>query len=139
MFVNNPFAELSAFVSPALMQAYVVIMIVLVIVGTLVDIWHKQSAKYFFENARKAQQNAKRKVGSGEKAGLAIQTLTHEVLTSSEFCNARRRRSHLLTMYGFIVFVVTSAILIFGYPNSNGPMLVNLLWHLGALSLCIGG
>lgn len=139
MFVNNPFAELSTLISPAVMQAYVVLMIILVIVGTLLDIWHKQSARYFFENARKAQQNAKRQVGSGEKAGLAIKTLTNEVLTSSEFCNARRRLSHLMTMYGFIIFVVTSAILIFAYPATDGPILVNLLWHLGALSLCVGG
>jgi hypothetical protein len=140
MFINNnPFAELSTLISPSVMQAYVVLMIFLVIIGTLLDVWHKQSARYFFENARKAQRNARRQVGAGEKAGLAIKTLTNEVLTSSEFCNARRRLSHLLTMYGFIFFVVTSAILIFRYPDSNGPMLVNLLWHLGALSLCIGG
>ena len=139
MFVNNPFAELSTLISPAVMQAYVILMILLVIVGTLLDVWHKQSAKYFFENAKKAQQNAKRKVGSGEKAGLVIKTLTNEVLTSSEFCNARRRLSHLMTMYGFIFFVVTSAILIFSYPDTGGPLLVNLLWHLGALSLCVGG
>ena len=139
MFVNNPFAEISAFIPPSAMQAFVIVMILLVIGGTLLDIWHKQSARYFFENAKKAENNARKKVSDSEKRALAIKTITNEVLTSSEFCNERRRRSHLMTMYGFVFFVVTSAILIFGYPTSEGPILVNLLWHLGALSLCVGG
>ncbi len=139
MFINNPFAEISAHISPSLMQTYVILMILLVIGGTLLDIWHKQSARYFFENSKRAQAGARREVTSSEKTSLAIKTLTNEVLTSSEFQNERRRRSHLMTMYGFIVFVVTSAILIFGYADSKGPILINMLWHLGALSLCVGG
>ena len=74
MLINNPFADLSVLVSPAVMQAYVVLMIILVIVGTVLDMMHKQSARYFFENARKAQENAKRQLSSSEKTGLAIQT-----------------------------------------------------------------
>jgi len=31
MYINNPFAELSASIPPAVMQAYVVIMIILVV------------------------------------------------------------------------------------------------------------
>jgi len=58
MLINNPFAELSAHVSPTVMQLYVVLMILLVIGGTVLDMVHKQSAKYFFENSKKAQQNA---------------------------------------------------------------------------------
>ena len=34
MFTHNPFAELSALVSPSVMQGYVVLMIILVVVGT---------------------------------------------------------------------------------------------------------
>jgi hypothetical protein len=141
MLTHNPFAELSAFIPPVVMQGYVVLMIILVFVGTVLDMMHKQSARYFFENARKAQANAKRQVSGGKKAGLAIQTLTNEVLTSSEFCNTRRRISHLFTMYGFVVFVVTSAVMIFAYPTPNvtAPTAVTLLWHLGAAMLCFGG
>ena len=40
MFTRNPFAELSATISPAVMQTFVVIMIILVVVGTLYDIVH---------------------------------------------------------------------------------------------------
>lgn len=141
MFTTNPFAEVSAFIPTAAMQGYVVLMILLVAGGTILDMVHKKNAKYFFENARKAKKNAKRTVGGGEKVSLAVQTLAKEVLTSGEFSNQRRRYSHLLTMYGFILFIVTTAILIFGYPTPADPApgIVSMLWHLGALMLCVGG
>ena len=141
MLTNNPFAEMSALISPTVMQGYVVLMIALVVGGTVLDMIHKQSAKYFFENSRKAQKDAKVKVGGIQKTGLAVKTVANEVLTSSEFCNKRRRLSHLMTMYGFIFFVVTTALLIFKYTGSEAtaPALIPLLWHLGALSLCVGG
>jgi len=139
--MSNPFAELSATISPGLMQFYVVLMILLVVAGVILDMKHKQSAKYFFANAKKAQKSAKRTLSDGEKTSLAIKTLTSEVLTSSEFCNEDRRKSHLMTMYGFIFFVLSTAVLIFGYsdPETSTPFIWWALWHLGALSLCIGG
>jgi hypothetical protein len=123
------------------MQAYVVLMVLLVIGGTLLDVVHKKSAKYFFEKGQSLKKIAKREVNGGEKLGLAVSTLTNEVLTSSEFENRDRRISHLFTMYGFIFFVVTTAILIFGLPAAEGESsaLTALLWHLGALSMCFGG
>ena len=141
MLTNNPFADVSALISPSVMQGYVVLMILLVIGGTVLDMMHKQSAKYFFENSKKAKANAKVKVGGGKKAGLAVKTVVNEVLTSSEFCNSKRRLSHLMTMYGFIFFVVTTALLIFKYTGSDAtaPGIIPFLWHLGALSLCVGG
>ena len=139
MFTTNPFAELSSFIPVAAMQGYVVLMVLLVIGGTLLDVIHKGSAKYFFENAKKAEKNARRTVSTGEKAGLAMKTLTNEVLPSSEFENKNRRLSHLMTMYGFIVMVVATAVLIFGYPTEASAGIWPLLWHLGALSLAVGG
>ncbi|WP_174575420.1 adenylyl-sulfate reductase [Thiosocius teredinicola] len=141
MFTSNPFAEISSLIPAAVMQGYVILMVLLVIGGTVLDMIHKGSAKYFFENAKAAQKNAKRTVSSGEKASLAVQTVANEVLTSSEFKNPKRRISHLFTMYGFIVFVATSAVLIFSYPTpaDQAPALLSFLWHLGALMLCFGG
>ena len=141
MITSNPFAELSAFISPDVMQWYVVLMFLLVIGGTLLDVVHKKSAKYFFENAQRAKKAAKREVGAGEKVSLAVSTIAHEVLTSGEFDNPHRRISHLFTMYGFVIFVVTTAILIFSLPaaEAEASTLVPLLWHLGALMICIGG
>ncbi len=134
--MSNPFAELS--LTPAVMQGYVVLMVLLVIGGTLLDVVHKKSAKYFFEKGKALKKLAKREVGSSQKMGMAVHTLANEVLASSEFANPERRISHLFTMYGFIVFVVTTAILIFSLPGESSG-LVGLLWHAGALSICIGG
>lgn len=140
MFTTNPFSELSGLISPLAMQIYVVVMVLLVIGGTILDMVHKKSAQYFFENSKKAQKNAVRTVGSGEKAGIAVKTLANEVLTSGEFKNPRRRVSHLFTMYGFILFIITTAIMIFGYADAAAtPAILPVLWHLGALMLCFGG
>ncbi len=141
MFDTSPFHDLLGFLTPAVMQAYVILMFLAVIAGTIIDVVHKRSAEYFFENAQKAQRSAKRTVGGGEKAALAVSTLANEVLTSSEFCNPKRRVSHLLTMYGFVVFVVTTVMLIFASPTPAEPAsgLTVFLWHLGALMVCVGG
>jgi hypothetical protein len=141
MVTSNPFAELPSYIPVAVMQGWVVLMAIFVIGGTVLDMIHKGSAKYFFENAKRAKKSAKRTVSGGEKVSMAMQTLASEVLTSAEFAKPRRRVSHLFTMYGFIIFVVTSVILIFSLPTSadQTPALVPLLWHVGALMLCFGG
>ena len=141
MFTSNPFAELSAFIPPAVMQTYVFIMIVLVAAGTLFDIVHKGSAKYFFDNWRKSKSKGAQQVGSGELVSIAIKTGLVDVLASGEFCNARRRLAHLLTMYGFVIYVVTTAVMVFGYPTpaTSTPAILPQLWWLGGLMACVGG
>ena len=139
MLGTNPFFELATVISPGLMQGYVILMVLLVIGGTILDMLHKKSAQYFFENAKRAQKDAKRTLGGGEKASLAMQTVANEVLASSEFKSTRRRVSHLFTMYGFVIFVVSTAVLIFGYATEAAAGIWPVLWHLGALSLCFGG
>ncbi len=141
MLTSNPFAELSAFISPAIMQTYIIIMILLVAGGTIFDVIHKKSAAYFFRAAQKSKDRATRQVGSGEKVSLAIQTAVVEGLTSGEFCNPHRRIAHLLTMYGFVAYVVTTIIMVFAYPTlaTPAPAILPLLWYLGALMVCVGG
>jgi len=141
MLTSNPFAELSALVPPTVMQVYVVIMIILVAGGTLFDILHKKSAKYFFNNWRKAKNSGARQVGGGEAVSLAVQTVVVEGLMSGEFCNVRRRIAHLLTMYGFLAYVITTAVMIFCYatPDSPGPAILPVLWWIGGLLICAGG
>ena len=141
MFETSPFYDLLDIMTPAVMQTYVVLMFLAVVAGVIIDVIHKKSAQYFFENAQKAQKSARRTVTGGEKASLAMSTLANEVLTSSEFCNPQRRMSHLLTMYGFVIFVVTTVVLIFGYPTPSeaAPGGLVALWHIGALMVCAGG
>ena len=141
MFTSNPFAELSASIPPGVMQTYVVIMILLVAGGTLYDIVHKKSAKYFFNNWRNANNKGTQQVGGGEMVSLAIQTAVVEGLTSGEFCNAQRRIAHLLTMHGFLAYILTTVIMVFWYPTPNtpAPTILPQLWYLGALTVCLGG
>ena len=121
MFASNPFAELSATLPPAAMQAYVVVMAVLVAAGTLFDVIHKGSAQYFFENWRRSGSKGTRQLDGGELVSIAIKTGVVDVLTSGEFCNPRRRVAHLLTMYGFVIYLVTTAIMVFAYPTAATP------------------
>jgi hypothetical protein len=142
MFTSNPFAELSAFIPPAFMPTFVVVMVVLVAAGTLFDIVHKGSAKYFFDNWRKSKNKKGAKpVSGGELVSIAIQTGLVDVLTSGEFCNARRRVAHLLTMYGFVIYVLTTAIMVFAYPTpaTPTPAILPMLWWAGGLMVCAGG
>jgi hypothetical protein len=141
MFTSNPFAGISASISPAVMQAYVVIMILMVAAGTLFDIVHKGSARYFFDNWRKSKNKGAKQLGGGEMVTLAIKTGFVDVLTSGEFCNARRRLAHLLTMYGFLIYVITTAVMVFCYPTADTPTPAVLpqLWWIGGLMICLGG
>lgn len=141
MLLTNHFAELSAVISPSIMQGYIILMVLLVLGGTILDMIHKKSAQYFFENAKKAKKSATRSVGGGEKVAIATAVLVNEVLTSGEFSNPRRRLSHLLTMWGTIIFIVTTVIMIFVYPTTATPTpaIVPQLWHIGALMLAVGG
>jgi hypothetical protein len=141
MFTSNPFAVLSASISPAVMQTYIVIMVVLVAAGTLFDVVHKGSAKYFFQNWRKSKTRGAQPLGGGELVSIAVKTCVVDVLASGEFCNARRRLAHLLTMYGFVIYVVTTAVMVFAYPTpaTPTPALLPQLWWLGGLMACFGG
>jgi hypothetical protein len=141
MFATNPFAELSASIAPAVMQTYVVVMIVLVAAGTLFDIVHKGSARYFFDNWRKSKSKGSQQLGGGEWVSIAVKTGLVDVLASGEFCNARRRVAHLLTMYGFLIYVITTLVMVFGYPTPAAPTpaIVPQLWWIGGLMICLGG
>jgi hypothetical protein len=137
MFAHNPFAVLNGSLPPSAMQIYVALMALAVIVGTLLDMAHKGSAKYFFANARKSRAQGK----PVDKASIAVKTLAVDVLASGEFCNPRRRLAHLLTMYGFVLYLVTTAILVYAYPTAAtpAPALVPTLWWLGAAMVMVGG
>ena len=141
MFTTNPFAALSASIPPAVIQSYVILMIVLVAAGTLFDVVHKGSAKYFFDNWRKSKSKASQPIDGGELVSIAVQTAVVDVAASGEFCNARRRVAHLLTMYGFLIHFVTAAVMVFGYPTDAmpTPAIWPQLWWISGLMILIGG
>jgi hypothetical protein len=139
MFTVNPFYELTSYISPTAMQIYLVVMVLFVIGGTILDMMHKKSAKYFFAKGEQAKKDAKRSVSTGKKVGIAVQTLTNEVMTSGEFNNPMRRLSHLMIMYGFVSFVVSTVVMIVAYPTVQEPAVWPIIWRVGAVSLLVGG
>ena len=141
MFTNNPFTALTEVLPANVMQIYVVLMVLAVFAGTLFDIIHKGSAKYFFESWRRSKNKGRQGVGGGDMVSIAIKTGLVDVLASGEFCGVRRRVAHLLTMYGFVIYVVTTAWMVFGYatPAIATPSILPLLWWIGGLMTCLGG
>lgn len=141
MLAHNPFATLTGTLPMNAMQIYVVLMALAVIAGTLFDIVHKGSARYFFANWRKSSSKGKQPLSGGEMVSLAVKTGVVDVLASGEFCNPRRRLAHLLTMYGFILYLATTLLMVYAYPTAATPTpaLVAQLWWLGGLMALAGG
>tara|TARA_B100000029_G_scaffold494718_2_gene558844 strand:- start:793 stop:1569 length:777 start_codon:yes stop_codon:yes gene_type:complete len=138
MFSMNPFIESSAYISVFVMKVYIILMIFLVFAGTVFDVIHKGSAKYFF-HAWKTNRESKA-LAKGNIISILMHTII-EALVSGEFCNWRRRACHLLTMYGFIAYTISTILMIFLYSNTpqGVPIVVPVLWYVGAFSVCIGG
>jgi len=141
MFTSNPFADLTVFLPPIAMQVYIALMIFAVALGTLADMLHKNSGKYFAQRLKNSQAAATRKLSGADKASLAVKTLAIDVATAGEFCNLQRRISHVLMFYGFLFYVATTAIMIFGYPThaTPTPPVIPLLWNIGVIMILIGG
>lgn len=136
MFASNPYAELSASVTPLLMQSFVVLMFILVAAGTLFDVIHKGSARYFFDSFRKSKTEGRRSLEGGEMVSIAVKTAVVDVLASGEFCNQRRRIAHLLGMYGFVFHVLATVVMVF---DTKAGGIWSFLWWVGALMVCGGG
>ncbi len=140
MFISNPFTLLTEFLPPLVMQVYVALMIFAVAVGTAFDLYHKGSAEFFALRRKQSNAAAQRRLGAGEIASLAIRTLGSEIATSGEFCKWKRRLSHLLMSYGFVIYLITTIVMVFVYPTAERtPIILPALWNIGALMVLIGG
>jgi hypothetical protein len=141
MLTQNAFAAAAQHLPAGFLQGYLVVMVLAVIAGTVVDMIHKGSARYFFANMKKGKAQRRRELAGGELASIALKTAVVDVMASGEFCNARRRVAHLLTMYGFVMYVATTALMVFRYssPSAATPDIVPLLWWIGALMVLLGG
>ena len=140
MFTSNPFAELTVFLPPRAMQVYIVLMVLAVIVGTIADMIHKSSAKYFALRQEKLKAAATRQLSRADKASLALKTLVVEVASAGEFCNPQRRISHSLVFYGFLLYQGITVLMIFGYQThaTPTPTIIPLLWNMDVIKFPIG-
>ena len=141
MFTTNPFSILAGSVPSGVMQAFVILMILFVVLGTVLDIIHKKNVKYFFENAKKAKKNATKELSTGERLAVLSKTIAYDIGTTSELGAGKRRVAHLLGMYGTILFWVGSVVMIFCYSSANAetPSIWPMIWHIGALMTILGG
>jgi len=137
MITTNPFAENVLNIPSYAIQGFLILMVIFTIGGVILDMMHKKNVKFFFQNAKKAKLSATTTVSTGEKASIIVKTLAHDVATSAEFCGVSRRVTHLLGMYGTILFWVASAVMIFN--TSSSSTIYPMLWHVGAIMTCVGG
>src|SRR5208337_823105 len=120
------------FFSPLVMQVYLALMTLAVVAGTLFDVYHKGSAKFFTRRRENSQAAATRPLSGGETFSLLLDTIA-EAAVSGEFCKWPRRASHLLMMYGFFLYVVTTVVMVFCYPGAaRVPVILPALWTVGA-------
>ncbi len=148
---STPIASLLAEgISYENMQMYVIIMIALVVVMTVLDLLHKKSATYFFNAAEKAdkdlaagdapcslgkEEGRLKMLSTGDKVNILASTIAVDVATAGEFSNGLRRLVHILTMWGFIFFNASTAIIIFGAQETQ---ILAQVWNVGAIMLFIG-
>jgi hypothetical protein len=136
MFTHNPFAGLGDFLPVLFMPIYVVLMLVAVVVGTLADVHHKGSGLFFARRREESRKRAQRRLSGGENFSLALETIA-EAAVSGEFCKWPRRASHLLMMYGFLLYIVTTVVMVFN--TTSAPSIVPALWTLGGMMILAGG
>lgn len=140
MFTTNPFTTLTLFVSPVVLQAYIVLMALAVAIGTLFDLVHEKKIKFFMLERKRTKAAAKRQLGAADVAAIAVRTLVHDIATFGEFCNSHRRISHVLMFYGFVLYLITTVVMAFIYPtDTHAPVVLPILWNIGALMTLAGG
>ncbi|WP_296640058.1 adenylyl-sulfate reductase [Thiobacillus sp. 65-1402] len=140
VFTDNPFIPATDFLPPSYLQAYIVLMVLAVVAGTVFDLHRKRSAEFFARQQQRSRVAAVRQLSGAEMAAIAARTLANEVATSGEFCNRSRRVSHLLMSYGFVLYLVTTLVLVFGYPaDPHTPAVLPVLWNVGILMVLVGG
>ena len=140
MLTINPFAELSTIIPSFVLQSFVIAMVLLIIIGTGLDMLHKKNVVYFFRNAIKAKKSAKKELSAGKKTAVILKTVASDIATTSELGFGKRRLAHVLGMYGTIFFWIASVILIFKYTDgATAPTYIPIIWHVGAIMTCVGG
>jgi hypothetical protein len=140
MFTTNPFTPLTYFVSPAVLQGYIVLMALAVAIGTAFDLFHGKKIEFFLQDRQRAKAAAKRQLGSVDMAAIAAKTLVCDIATFGEFCNSHRRISHALMFYGFVLYLITTIVMVFVYTaDTRTPAIFPVLWNIGAAMTLVGG
>ena len=139
MMGTNAFAAVAEFWSPLAMKVYIILMLVAVVVGVFFDVSHKGSGIYFAERRKKSKAAARNRLDPGQHMNIMLATVA-EAAVSGEFDKTPRRLAHLLTMYGFVLNMITTVLMVFVYPSAAAtPRIVLAVWILGATMVLVGG
>ena len=68
MLQNNPFSILAETITPLAMQGFIIAMVILIALGTIIQMIHHKNLTYFFNNAKKAKLAATKELGIVEKS-----------------------------------------------------------------------
>jgi hypothetical protein len=140
MFTTNPFTPLTDFMSPGVMQGYIVLMVLAVAIGTVFDLLRDKKLTFFLQERQREKAAAKQPLSAADRAAIATRTLVYDIATFGEFCNQHRRISHALMFYGFVLYLVTTLAMVFVYPtDTRPPVVLPVLWNLGILMTLVGG
>ena len=82
MLTINPFAQLTNVIPAYLLQFFVIAMVLLIIIGTGLDMLHKKNVVYFFRNALKAKKSAKTELSTGKKTAVILKTVASDIATT---------------------------------------------------------
>ena len=74
MLQTNPFSILTEIITPLAMQSFLILMIILIVLGTVIQMIHHKNLTYFFNNAKKAKLAATKKLSIGEKTSIIAKT-----------------------------------------------------------------
>jgi hypothetical protein len=112
----------------------------LVAAGTVYDMLHKGSARYFFDSWDAMKRRGVRRVGGGEIVGLALATAA-EALASGEFCSTRRRNRSSPDNVWFrgVRGDNRGARLLLSDARNTGSRDLAGVWSVGALMICVAG
>jgi hypothetical protein len=140
MVTANPFTPLTAFISPAVLQCYIVLMVLAVAIGVAFDLLHEKKLKFFLQERKQTKAAATQQLSTSDIASIAANTLIHDIATFGEFCNTHRRISHILMFYGFVTYLITTIAMVFIYPaDAYTPAALPILWNIGVLMTLVGG
>jgi len=141
MMSTNPYSVLSESVPSTFIQGFVLLMLLLILLGTVIQMIHHKNITYFLNNAKKAKLSAEKELSAGEKTAIIAKTIVHDIATTAELGAGKRRVAHVMGMWGTILFWVSSVIMIFCYTSVDAatPILWPMMWHIGAIMTCVGG
>jgi len=96
MLSNNPFSILAETIAPIAMQGFIIAMVLLIAVGTIIQMVHHKNLTYFFNNAKKAKLAATKELGIGEKTSIIAKTAVVDIGTAIQAEMTRHEAADLI-------------------------------------------